>query len=98
LIEVESQNFEDIDESRLSHGEEGGLSYIAWDYLVNVILRHLLDDLTQYPFWRAKIAIATTNEKIGFSVVRHYIDELQLMASSGSVRSVLQVLTHSLTD
>ncbi len=47
MIDVEAQNFEDIDESKLSHGDEGSVSHIAWDYLINVILKYLLDDLSQ---------------------------------------------------
>jgi hypothetical protein len=47
LIDVEAQNFEDIDESKLSHGDEGSVSYIALDYFINVILRYMLDDLSQ---------------------------------------------------
>ena len=47
LLEVESQNFEDINTAKLSIGEGEGVMLIVWDYVHDVILKHLLDDISQ---------------------------------------------------
>ncbi len=60
-MEVETANFEALDESKLSHGEDGSVSHIVYDYFTSVIFKYLLDDLSQvslyfafyeYAIWR----------------------------------------------
>lgn len=68
-MDVESQNYEEVDSIRLGGlSEEDSqvtqpvddkkLSYIAKDYLINIILKFILDDLSQYPFWAAKVFVS----------------------------------------
>ena len=48
LLEVEYQNFEEINTSKLSQGREGeSLQLLVWDYFQDIILKHWLDDLSQ---------------------------------------------------
>lgn len=47
LMEVEAQNFEDIDETKLSHDSEERVEWMIRDYLMSVVVRYVLDDLSQ---------------------------------------------------
>ncbi len=52
-MEVETANFEALDESKLSHGEDGSVSHIVYDYFTSVIFKYLLDDLSQVSLYFA---------------------------------------------
>jgi len=59
LLEIESANFDDINTAKLSiHAGEGAVA-VTWDFLSDVVVKHLLDDLSQFPFWAAKAVLAT---------------------------------------
>jgi len=47
LLEIESQNFDEINTAKLSIGEGEGMLLIIWDYFHDVIIKHLLDDASQ---------------------------------------------------
>lgn len=44
---MESQNFEEINTAKLSIGEGEGVLLIIWDYFHDVVIKHLLDDVSQ---------------------------------------------------
>jgi len=46
-LEIESQNFEEINTAKLSIGEGEGVLLIIWDYFHDVFIKHLLDDASQ---------------------------------------------------
>lgn len=47
MLEIESQNFEEINTAKLSIGEKESVVLIVWDYFLDVILKHFLDDASQ---------------------------------------------------
>lgn len=47
MLEIESQNFEEINTAKLSIGEGESVLLIIWDYFHDVIIKHFLDDASQ---------------------------------------------------
>ena len=59
LMEVEACNFEDISTDKLSdvYQDRNSIAPIVFDYLNDVVVKHLLDDLSQYPFFLVKVGL-----------------------------------------
>lgn len=61
LMEVEACNFEDnVSTDKLSDVYQdrcNSIALIVFDYLNDVVIKHLLDDLSQYPFFLVKVGI-----------------------------------------
>lgn len=89
LMEVEAQNFEGVAQSKLSHDRHEKMGNIVWDYFMSIVVRYVLDDLSQYPFWSAKIVVAATHdEKFGWPVVKAYWDYIKEKVTTGQIRSL----------
>eukprot|EP01031_Cornospumella_fuschlensis_P036810 gene36810-44653_t len=84
LTETEAQNFEDIDVKKLTKDQEESVRTIVWDYLHSVIIRYLLDDASQYPFWSCKLRVFSQERGYGMSIVRAYHKSMvQALSSKG---------------
>ena len=59
LIEVEASNFDDISTDKLSdvYQDHKSILLIVFDYLNDVVVKHLLDDFSQYPFFLVKVGL-----------------------------------------
>lgn len=82
VIEVEASNFEDIDTNKLTHIYEDqniSIMLVIFDYFNDVIIKHLLDDYSQYPFWLNKIICTTnvTTEHFGLPIMHSYINSFK---------------------
>jgi hypothetical protein len=49
---------------------------ILWEYYRDIIFTYWLDDLTQYPFWSAKILVVSHHEEFGLHVVEHLFETI----------------------
>jgi hypothetical protein len=92
LMDVESENFEEIKNiGKMSYGEDQELSTIIWDYFHDVVMKHVLDDISQYPFWAAKIAVTTKAQVFGLPVIWLWRDTLLATYSERGARGLFQV-------
>jgi len=59
LIEVESCNFDDVSTDKLSdvYQDCNSIPLIVFDFLNDVVVKHLLDDFSQYPFFSVKVGL-----------------------------------------
>lgn len=77
-MDVESENFEEIKlRTKLNVVDNANLSVIIWDFLHEIIIKHFIDDLSQYPFWMAKVSITTGPQVFGMSAVQNCLDFLR---------------------
>jgi len=90
LLEIESQNFDEINTAKLSIGEGEGMLLIIWDYFHDVIIKHLLDDASQFPFWASKVIVTSQPIKFGAPAVRAYWACLKNIYHTRGVRGMFQ--------
>lgn len=91
-MDVESENFEEIKlRSKLNNADNAHLSVIVWDYFREIIIKHLIDDVSQYPFWMAKVAITTGPQAFGMSAVHNCLEYLRNTVATKGVFGLYEV-------
>jgi hypothetical protein len=61
LLQVEAQNFEDIDEAKLTQDSDERVEFIIRDYFMSVVVRYILDDLSQVMWLVVVIVVIVHN-------------------------------------
>jgi hypothetical protein len=67
LLQVEAQNFEDIDEAKLTQDSDERVEFIIRDYFMSVVVRYILDDLSQVMWLVVVIVVLANNQRTIFS-------------------------------
>lgn len=93
LMDVESENFEEIKlRSKLGNADNAHVTVIIWDFLHEIIIKHFIDDVSQYPFWMAKVAITTEPQAFGMAAVHKCLDYLRNTVAVKGVFGLYEVL------
>jgi hypothetical protein len=74
LLQVEAQNFEDIDEAKLTQDSDERVEFIIRDYFMSVVVRYILDDLSQV-MWLVVVIVVLANHRSNYFLVSILVNE-----------------------